>query len=274
MLLGMALAVPVSATTLDDIRQRGLVRVAVANEIPYGYLDFSGDAKGAGPEVAQAVLQRMGFGEIEWVVAGFSSLIPGLKANRFDMVAAEMAILPARCREIDYSIPNSSYGEGLMVPAGNPKDIDSYADFAKRDDLKVAIMAGADQLEMLQSLGVPQERMLMINANADAIAAVSSGRADAYAATGLTVANLVDKNSRVEAVQRFEDPVIDGEPVRSWGGFAFNADSDEFRAAFDQALQEFKQTDEWHQILSRYGFTEADRKASFERTTDELCSAG
>lgn len=273
LLLGVLLIAPAGAASLDEIRQRGTVRVAVANEIPYGFLDFSGNAKGVGPEVAAAVLKRMGLERIDWIATGFSSLIPGLKADRFDLVAAEMAILPQRCREVDFSSPNSSYGEGLLVAAGNPKGIRGYADFAEREDLTVAIMAGADQLEMLQALGVPQQRMVMIDANADAIAAVSSGRADAYAATGLTVADLADKGRGVEAVQDFEDPVIDGEPVRSWGAFAFNADADDFRAAFDAALAEFKQTDEWRVILERYGFSNADLDASFARSTEELCAA-
>lgn len=271
-LLALILTAPATAS-LEQIRQRGAVRVAVANEIPYGYLDLSGEAKGAGPEVAEAVLQRMGLPRIEWIASDFSALIPGLQARRFDLVAAEMAILPARCRAVAFSLPNSTYGEGLMVPAGNPKDLHAYTDFAERDDLTVAIMAGADQLEILQALGVPQQRMVMLDANADAIAAVSSGRADAYAATGLTVANLVDKSGRVEAVQRFADPLIDGEPVRSWGAFAFNAAANDFRAAFNETLAEFKQTEAWRVILSRHGFNETDLAASFERSTEALCTA-
>src|SRR5699024_11093058 len=37
------------AVTLQQIKDRGFARVAVANEIPYGYVDVSGKAKGAGP---------------------------------------------------------------------------------------------------------------------------------------------------------------------------------------------------------------------------------
>ena len=68
---------------------------------------------------------------IQWVVTNFSSLIPGLQANRFDMTAAEMAIRPERCQKVVYSEPNTSYGEGLLVADGDPKDIHTYSDFAK-----------------------------------------------------------------------------------------------------------------------------------------------
>ncbi|XOT94741.1 ectoine/hydroxyectoine ABC transporter substrate-binding protein EhuB, partial [Alcaligenes pakistanensis] len=178
-LLGtMATASSVQAVTLEQVKERGVIRVAVANEIPYGYMDMSGKAQGAGPEVAQAIMERLGVKDIKWETANFGSLIPGLQAKRFDMVAAEMAILPQRCNTVLFSEPNSSYGEGLLVAKGNPKNIHSYEDFAKTDHT-IAIMAGADQLEMMQALGVPDNRMITISNNADAISTVATGRADA-----------------------------------------------------------------------------------------------
>jgi polar amino acid transport system substrate-binding protein len=171
-----------------------------------------------------------------------------------------------------YSEPNTSYGEGLLVAAGNPGDIHAYSDFAEGDK-KVAIMAGADQLEMLQALGVPEENMVTISSNADAISTVSTGRADAYAATGLTASGLAGQSDAVEVAGGFVDPVVDGEEVRSWGGFTFAQGSESLRDAVNEALVEFKETDDWRNILTGYGFTEADVEGSFARTTEELCSA-
>lgn len=263
-----------SAVTLQEIKDRGFIRIAVANEIPYGYMDPSGEAKGAGPDVAKAVLDKLGYSgdNIQWVVTSFSSLIPGLQANRFDMTASEMAIRPERCLKVVYSEPNTSYGEGLLVANGDPKGIHTYADFAKAG-MKVAIMAGADQLNMLQSLGVPEENIVTIASNADAISTVSTGRADAYAATGLTASELAAKSDKVELAGDFVDPVIDGKEARSWGGYNFNSDSTELRDAFNKELVAFKATDEWKAILSGYGFTPADIAGSSAITTDKLCSA-
>lgn len=272
-LFGLAAAAtfPVSAATLEQIKERGHIRIAVANEIPYGYMDMSGQAKGAGPEVAQKIAEQLGIKKIEWVTTNFGSLIPGLKANRFDMVAAEMAILPQRCQQVHFSEPNSSYGEGLLVAQGNPDDIHAYKDFASKD-LKVAIMAGADQLEMLQALGVPESRMVTIANNADAISTVSTGRAAAYAATSLTVSELAGKSAKVESAANFTDPVINGVPVRSWGGFTFSLESKELRDAFSTELARFKQTPEWEKIMTQYGFSTTDNKESFTRTTAQLCA--
>lgn len=263
---------PGNAATLEEIKKSGTVRIAVANEIPYGYVDPSGEAKGAGPDVAKVIMEKLGVEKIEWVATNFSSLIPGLQANRFDMVAAEMAILPDRCNQVLFSDPNTSYGEGLLVASGNPKNIHAFEDFAKNGDLKVAIMAGADQLEMMQKLGVDEANLVTISANADAISTVSTGRADAYAATSLTVGNLAEQNNGVELAENFTDPVVDGEAVRSWGGFTFAKDNVTLRDAVNQALVDIKKTEDWVEIVTSYGFTQSDLDGSLKRSTQELCS--
>lgn len=262
---------PAYAVSLEDIQQRGTVRIAVANEIPYGYMDMNGEAKGPGPEVAAAIMKNLGVERIEWVTTNFGSLIPGLQANRFDMVAAEMAILPERCKQVLYSNPNSSYGEGLLVAKGNPKDLHTYEEFVDGDHT-MAIMAGADQLEMMQALGVDESRLVTLANNADAISAVSTGRADAYAATSLTVSELASKSDKVEPAAEFKDPMVNGEPVRSWGGFAFAKDSESLRDAVNDELRAFKRTPEWQDILSRYGFSDTDMSQSNERSTEQLCA--
>lgn len=259
------------AATLEQIRQSGTVRIAVANEIPYGYMDLKGQARGAGPDVATQIMKDLGVKKIEWVTTSFDSLIPGLQADRYDMVAAEMAILPQRCQQVLFSEPNSSYGEGLLVPKGNPKHLGSYEALVKAND-KVAIMAGADQLEMMHALGVPESNIVTISNNADAISAVTTGRADAYAATGLTVAQLASKSGKVESAKPFTDPVIQGAPARSWGGFAFSKNSSDLRDAVNTELAKFKKTPGWSRILIGYGFTDNDGRQSQTKTTEQLCS--
>jgi polar amino acid transport system substrate-binding protein len=266
-------SMPANAIGLKELQNGGTIRVAVGDDIPYGYMNPQNEAKGAGPDVARAVLKAMGAdpSKIQWIETKFSSLIPGLRAGRFDMAAAEMAVRPERCRKVIYSEPNTSYGEGLLVLKGNPKNLHTYADFAK-GGLKVAIMAGADQLNMLHAVGVSDSNILTVAANSDAISTVRTGRADAFAATGLTVTELAKKNDKVELAPDFTDPVIDGKPARSWGAFAFADSSKKFRDAFNVELAKFKKTDQWKKILSGYGFTPTDISQSFTKTTEALCA--
>lgn len=272
--IGLAFSVgTASAVTLEEIKSRGYIRVAIANEIPASYVDSSGEIKGSSSELARRLLEQLGFksDNIQWVVVNFSSLIPGLQANRFDMIAAAMGINPERCQKVIYSEPYSSYGHALLVRKGNPKELHAFSDF-KNQGLKVAVMAGADQLQAMQKLGVPESNIVTIAANADAISTISTGRADAYAASSSTAGELSKKSDKIEVVANFTDPVIDGKPVRGWSGFNFNKDSTDLRDQINAVLLKFRQTDEFRKIFSDYGKTPADIRAVTEKTTEELCS--
>lgn len=269
--LACMLSAPASAVTLHQIKQRGYVRVAVANEIPYGYMNASGEATGIAPSVAKKVLAKLGVKDIQWVVTPFGSLIPGLKAGRFDMVAASQAILPQRCQQVLYSRPNSSYGEGLLVKAGNPDNIHGYMDFKNHPNLKMAIMSGADQLDFAHAMGIPDSQLVTITSNSDAPSAVSAGRADAYAATGLTVQRLAKKDKRVAPAEPFQDPVVKGKAVRSWGGFTFAKSSRAFRNAFDKRLAAYQKTADYRKTLESFGLSAKDVDEALGKTTKELC---
>ncbi len=274
-LLATAPVITASAqASLSDIQERGYIQIATANEIPYGFVDASGEAHGIAPDVARAVLSNMGIEDIQWVVTQFGSLIPGLQAGRYDMVAAEQAILPARCEMVHFSRPSSSYGEGMLVAAGNPHGISSYDNFVDDSSLLMGIVSGADQIDFAQAYGIPDNQLVMISSNTDALAAVQAGRIHGYAATGLTVSNLAEATNAVEAADPFETPVVDGVPVRSWGGFTFSLENEELRDAFNEALEEFQGTDEWREILLSHGLTNTDIDEALNATTADLCGAG
>ncbi|WP_457588821.1 ectoine/hydroxyectoine ABC transporter substrate-binding protein EhuB [Ensifer canadensis] len=270
--LSLALGIPAAdAATLAQIKAQGYVRAATANEVPYGYMDADGKAKGIAPEVAEAVLKKMGLDSVQWVVTPFGSLIPGLKANRFDLVAAEQDILPQRCQQVLFSEPNSSYGDIFVVSKGNPKNIHSYEDVAKNSDLKLAVVNGTSHLSFAEGVGIPEGQLVIIANNADAPAAITSGRADAYATVAATAASLIKDSEKLSVADPFSDPVINGKPMRSFGGFAFPQGSEDFVAAFNKALAEYKKSEEYKTILTTYGVQENSIAASLTKTTADIC---
>lgn len=265
-------AIASAANSLQAIKDRGYIRIAVANEIPYGFMNAKGEAQGFGPDVARKVLAEMGIKDIQWVVTDFGSLIPALRANRVDMVAASQAILPQRCQVVSFSEPNTSYGEGLLVLKGNPKNIHGYEDFVKHSDLKLGIVSGADQTDFAQAMKIPDSQVVFIAANTDALGALQSGRIDAYAATQLTVARLAKKADAVEAAEPFHDPVVNGKAVRSWGGFTFRKNEKAFLKAFNEHMAAVHKTDWWRQTLMGYGLDKHSIDEVSAKTTAELCA--
>src|SRR5262245_56660098 len=83
---------------------------------------MGGEVGGIGPEVSKAVLEKMGIKEITWIVTPFSTLIPGLMADRWDMVAAVQTIKPSRWAQVAFSNPTESAGRGASRSAGQPEE--------------------------------------------------------------------------------------------------------------------------------------------------------
>ncbi|MEO6354378.1 MAG: transporter substrate-binding domain-containing protein, partial [Burkholderiaceae bacterium] len=157
------------------------------------------------------------------------------------------------------------------VAASNPKKIHSYEDVKKNPALKLAVVNGTSHLTFAEGVGIPEKQLVVIANNADALATIATGRADAYAAVEATVASLAEKNSKLSTANPFTDPVINGKSMRSYGGFAFQKQDSDLVAAFNKALAAFKKTPEYKKILQTYGVSEQSVNASLMKTTSKLC---
>ena len=124
----------------DRFVRGGVVRIGYANEAPFAYYDSgSGRLTGESVEVTRYVFEQMGASRVEGVITEFASLIPGLRADRFDLIAAGMWVTPSRCRQVDFSEPISCIGQGLAVKAGNPLDLHSYEDVARHSTARLGV---------------------------------------------------------------------------------------------------------------------------------------
>src|SRR4030095_16827944 len=112
-------------------------------EAPFGYATPDGKLTGEAPEVAKAVLAKIGIPQVDGVLTEFGSLIPGLKAGRFDIIAAGMFIHSERRDGIAFSEPSYGIGQAMLVTKGNPKGVKDYSTFTANKDLKLAVMSGA-----------------------------------------------------------------------------------------------------------------------------------
>lgn len=245
--------------TLRRIRGTGVVRIGYANEAPYGYLDSrTGRITGEAPEIARVILNRMGATRVEPVVTEFGSLIPGLKAGRFDVIAAGMYITPERIREIDFSNPTYVIGEALLVVRGNPLELHSFEDVARNGRARIGVMGGSVEHGYAKRLGVPTDRIIVFPDYPSAVEGLKTDRVDAVAATTLTANDLLQKanDARLERARPFTDPVIDGRSVKGFGAFGFRAGDDAFREEFNRHLAEFIGSPQHLELIRPFGFSE------------------
>lgn len=261
-------------TTLERAQRTGVLRVGYANEAPYAYLDTAANRlTGEAPEIARAILADLGVDEVEGVLTEFGSLIPGLQAGRYDMIAAGMYITPARCQQILFSNPTYGIGEAFMVAEGNPLALHSYQDILDNPDATLGVVSGAIQRNYAREFGIPDSQVVVFPDAPSAASAVRAGRISAYGGTALTVQDLVNKDGRgVERADPFSDPVIDGQEIRGYGAFGFRMDDAELRDAVNARLAEFIGSDEHLELVEPFGFTELELPGGV--TAEELCAGG
>lgn len=259
---------------LAELQESGTVNIGFANEPPYAYEDSeSGELEGAAIDIATAVFQEMGIDNVEGHLTDWGELIPGVQAGQYDVITAGMAILPDRCENALFAEPEMQYGEGLVVQAGNPQDIHSYADIADNPDVTVALMEGTTQFDFLDQEGVDPSQIMSVGDIPAQLSAVQSGNADVTAATEATLRAAYESldSDDVEIVEDFEQPDIEGIP--SFGAAAFNLEDEELRTAYNDALETLKEDGTIDEILDEsQGFTaENNRVEVGEVTTEQLC---
>jgi len=239
------------------------VRMVIGNEPPYTKLLPNGDVTGAEPDVAKAVLKQMGITNVEAITSGYDAMIPGLDADRWDMVAAGLFMNKSRCADVLYSSPVIVSTESLAVPSGNPMGLSTLNDVQSNKDVKVAVLSGSFELKTALSLDIPQSQLPTYNLAPDAMQALDDGRVDAVLLPTLTLQDLKTKLKGFEV-----SPPLDEFPTTG-SGEAFRKSDQDFFDKYNKKLEAFKETSEFDKILAKWGFSGA---AARDATTKELCA--
>ncbi|GEN56618.1 ectoine/hydroxyectoine ABC transporter substrate-binding protein EhuB [Halolactibacillus alkaliphilus] len=258
-------------SSLDQLKEQGYVTVGFANEDPYAY-EEDGELKGAAYDIAAAVFNELGIEEVRGSLQDWGQLIPGVQAGQFDAVTAGMAITPSRAENVLFGEPEMTYGEGLVVEAGNPHGIESFEDIAANEDITVIVMEGATGIAFLRQSGVSDDQITYAASIPDTFAAVQSGRADATTGTEMTM-RMAFESANTEAldfVETFEQPDVEGVP--SYGAAAFSLENDDLRDAYNEALQVLKDNGTVQELLQKNGFHPESNFPGADITTESIVS--
>ncbi len=251
---------------LDRLKAAGVVRLGIAGEIPFGYIDTNGEMTGEAPELARVIFKRLGVDKVQPVPTEFGSLIPGLNSQQFDVVAAGMYVNPERCEQVIFSDPDYQMLDSFIVRKGNPKGLHDYKDVVEKK-AKFATGTGYAEIQYAVEAGYKESDILIVPDQVAGLNAVEAGRVDVFAGTALTTREVVKKSSTAEATKAFA-PLVEGKPHVDGGAFAFRPTETNLRDAFNVELQKLKKSGELFRILKPFGFTEAEMT---DLTAKELC---
>ncbi|WP_246722566.1 MULTISPECIES: transporter substrate-binding domain-containing protein [Aureimonas] len=212
---------------------------------PYDYLE-NGVTKGFDAEVMDALAPKLGV-ETQFVDTRFANLIPGLQANRYDVIASALYVTAARAKVVDY-IPYAKTGGSLMVLADS--------DFAPQrpEELcgkRVANLKGAAWVPELQktsqaSCGSSPIDVKEYATSAEAAQALLSRGADVvFDDAGVSKAAVLASGGRLKITSsEILFPVVMGIAVKKGNDALFQRLKDEFEA--------FKGSKEYKAILAKY----------------------
>ncbi|WP_306044310.1 ectoine/hydroxyectoine ABC transporter substrate-binding protein EhuB [Nioella sp. MMSF_3534] len=265
--VGLLLATPVVAQTLDETAASEGVRVAYFNYAPFAYVDDGGEVIGTDVEILEAVLGQMGIEVAEAVATDWGALIPGLRAGRYDVVAAGMFVTPARCAEVAFSEPTFGIRASLVVPAGNPNGITSYEDILEQG-ATLAAVAGTAQVAAALEMGISRDNVQEYPDAPTALAAVRAGRADAFGADAPSARQIIvnQPGNDFEMVEPFAE--IGGRSAVDHGAFAFRQEDQAFVDRLNIAMNDFIGSAEYVAINETHGMT-ADEAPVL--SVSELC---
>jgi polar amino acid transport system substrate-binding protein len=258
--------------TLERIKDSGVVRVGFAGEAPYGFKK-DGKLTGQAPALHREIFSRLGVETLEGTLTDFGQLIPGLNADRFDVVSAGMFITPERCANAAFSEPTYVATAALMVPAGNPKGLSDFASLAEAG-VQVGVLQGAVEEGYATANGVDPGKISTLGTQQDALDALLAGRIDVIALTSISLRWLARTNpdAEVEVTDSFV-PVVDGEEQVGAGGAVFRSEDADLRDAFNAELAKVLADPELYtSLVGEFGFTEAEIPPE-DVTTESLCPA-
>jgi polar amino acid transport system substrate-binding protein len=259
-----------SGSRLDSLKSEGKITVGIAGEQPYAFLD-KGELTGQDPTVQKAIWNAVGRDEVEAKQVGFDSLIPGLNAGEFDVIAAGMFINPERCEQAAFSEPVYCAPNAFMVPTGNPDDISDFESVAAAG-IKLGVFSGAVEGEFARGAGVSGGNVITVPDMATGVTQLEQGRIQAIGLTSITLNWHLEQNPDTDAeVTEAFTPVVDGEEVLGCGAAVFRTDDTDLVEAFNEELAKLKASGELTELIEPFGFG-PETLPPDDVTTESLCA--
>jgi polar amino acid transport system substrate-binding protein len=254
---------------LARIKNEGVVRIGFANEAPWSFANADGTIAGADYEFASLIFSRIGVPTLEGVITKFGSLIPGLQADRFDVVVAGFYIRPARCEQVTFSEPTVAVGDSIIVRTGNPKKISSYKSVIDNQSIKLGGVVGAATARNAKDSGIPDSQLVMFPDFVSAISALKADRIDGALQTAISAEATVKNDPSIERALPFEQAIINGKSTVNYAGYAFRPKDKELIAAVNAELAKILGGPEHLKILAKYSISSNEVPKGV--TTKELC---
>ena len=221
--------------------------LTVGSDISYAPFEFYQEGTetedGLDIDLARAIAEELGV-EVEFLNTGWDGIIPALQTEDFDILVSAMTITDERSEVIGF-VPYITVGTGIVVPTGNPNNIQTLDDLC---GLTVAVQVGTIQVDMLEeqndSCDDPIE-IVVFDTNPLAVADVRTGGSDAnFSDFPVSAEDAAQSEGDLEVVETQIAPEAYGIGVRQ--------ESTELKDAIADAIQAIRDSGKYDEILAKW----------------------
>jgi ABC-type amino acid transport substrate-binding protein len=234
------------ASTLDQIKSRGSIRIGWGVWFPYMYRDaktqeLSGVTVEVFGEMAKELRVKAEFVEDSW-----ATLVAGLQAGKFD-VTLPLVITPARAEVVTFTRPVTKTDIGVIVRKEDLAQYSTWQDLDKPDK-KVSTTLGS-AIQPVAQARFTKAQVLLVKAGPDSIAQVLSGRADAWVNDYDAFRHVLKEHAGLAVVP---GPALGAQEV----AFAVRKGDQAFQEWINRFIGEQRANGNLLRIIAKHGLTE------------------
>lgn len=190
--------VSLHAASLEEIRKRGVIRVATDLGVPpYASTDANMQPQGSDVETAQKLADDLGV-KLEIVPVTGPNRVPFLLTDKADVVISSFSITEERKKVVNFSNP---YGALQLVVAA-PESIE-LTDISGLKGKSIGVVRGNVQDTVITETAPSGTNIMRYDDDATVSAAVISGQIDAFCTNSPLVMTLAERNPNLKITPRF-----------------------------------------------------------------------
>ena len=175
---GFTLPGAVLADTLDDILERGTLRVGMEpGYMPFEMTNKKGEIIGFDVDMAKRMAKAMGV-ELELVSTAWDGIIPALITKKFDIIMSGMTLTQERNLKISFADPYIVIGQSVLIDKKLANEIKSYNDLNDKK-FKVASKLGTTGEQAVKRM-IPKATYISFETEQEGVMDLLNGKVDAF----------------------------------------------------------------------------------------------
>jgi len=240
----VGLGVPAMADTLDDIKERGALRVGLEpGYMPFELTNQKGEIIGFDVDMAKRMAKALGV-ELELVSTAWDGIIPALMTSKFDIIMSGMTVTEERSEVVDFANPYIIIGQTALIRKDLDGEIKSYKDL-NNPKYKVASKLGTTG-EIASKKIFPDAQYFSYETEQEGVMEVVSGKIDAFIYD--SPYNAVAFAQKGQGKLVFLDQPFTEEPL----GWAIRKGNPKFKAFLNEFLAETKINGTYDKIYNKW----------------------